>query len=130
MVTGWEELTKELTPFEKEQIYPRVLRSWEKKSLEEYVNMSDMIKAINETAIKLNWRTKRGKEYKITGPRVRKIIHVLRVSGDLPNLIANSKGYFKTNDKEKIRNFIASCRERANSFKEVADCMQVYNFER
>ena len=41
-------------------------------------------------------------------------------------IFANSKGYFKTQDVEKIRKFIQSCRERANSFTEVADATEAY----
>ena len=57
---------------------------------------------------------------------MRKIIHKARVSGKLYDMIANSKGYFKTQDVEKIRKFIQSCRERANSFTEVADATEAY----
>ena len=43
MVTGWEEITKELTPFEKEKIYPWLIAAWKKHELEEYVNMKAMV---------------------------------------------------------------------------------------
>lgn len=130
MVTGFEKYTQELTPFERSRIYPGVVKTWKKKPLEVVVNMKDMIAGVNVVADKLGWKRRNGKPYRITGPRLRKIIHAMRVSGEVPNLIANSKGYFKTDDQDKIKDFIKSCRERANSFKEVADSLETYNFER
>lgn len=130
MVTGWEKFTHELTEFEKAKVFPGLVRRWQRKDYNEFVNMKSMIQAINQNAVEKQLKTPSGKQYKTNGPRIRKMIHAIRVSGLVPNLIANSKGYFKSDDPQKVRNFIKSCRERSNSFLEVANAMETYNFER
>lgn len=130
MVTGFEEYTSELTPFEQEKIYPKFIAAWKCRQNNELITMKQMLAGMNSWCEKQNFRRKNGKLFKLTEPRLRKVIHQARVSGDLSKMIANSKGYFKTDDQDKIKDFIKSCRERANSFKEVADSLETYNFER
>ena len=130
MVTGFEQFSYELTEIEQQKIYPKFIEAWKGRVSDELIKMKDMIDGMQNWIIKQNITTSKGKRYKMTGPRMRKIIHCARVKGDLPNMIANSKGYFKTNDPNKIRNFIKSCRERSNSFDEVANALETYNFER
>ena len=130
MITGFEEFSYELTDIEESKIYPKFVEAWSNKPYEQFITMKEMLEGVQNWIEKQNILTKKGKIYKITGPRMRKIIHKARVSGKLHDMIANSKGYFKTQDVEKIRKFIQSCRERANSFKEVADSLETYNFER
>jgi hypothetical protein len=133
MVTGFEELTYSLSAFEKSRILPIVLKGWRDKEENHIVQMKDMIKGLNDYCIKFKItrpNSKIGKIYKVNGPRMRQIIHYLRVSGKAYNLVATSKGYFITNDEKQLRAFIKSCRERANSFNEVANAMETYNFER
>lgn len=130
MVTGFEEFSYELTEIEQQKIYPKFIEAWKGRVADELIKMNDMINGMQNWIIKQNITTSKGKIYKMTGPRMRKIIHCARVKGDLHNMIATSKGYFRTDDPQQIKNFIKSCRERANSFKEVADAMETYNFER
>jgi len=130
MVTGFEEFSYELTEIEQQKIYPKFIEAWRGRVVEELIKAKDMIDGMQSWIEKNNITTKPGKIYKMTGPRMRKIIHCARVKGDLPNMIANSKGYFKTEDQNKIREFIKSCRERSNSFSEVANALETYNFER
>lgn len=130
MVTGFEEFSYELTEIEKQKIYPKFIEAWKVRIAEELITMKDMIDGMQSWIKKQNITTSKGKLYKMTGPRMRKIIHCARVKGDLPNMIANSKGYFKTTDQDKIRGFIKSCRERSSSFSEVANAIETHNFER
>lgn len=129
MVTNFEDYTNELNEFEKTHILPIVIGSWQKKQIKEYVNMKTMIKGVNDwaTTKPLYRPTKTGKNstkiYKIDGPRMRKIIHHIRVKNLVPKLIASSKGYYLTDDDKEVEMFIKSCRERANSFLEVANAM-------
>ena len=130
MVTGFEEFSYELTELEQQRIYPKFIEAWKARSFDVLITMKEMTDGMQDWIKKQNITTKRGKVYKMTGPRMRKIIHCARVKGDLINMIANSKGYFKTNDQNKIRDFIKSCRERSNSFTEVANALETYNFDR
>lgn len=130
MVTGFEEFSYELTELEQQKIYPKFIEAWKGRVVNELIKTNDMISGMQNWIVKQNITTSKGKIYKMTGPRMRKIIHCARVKGDLPNMIATSKGYFRSDDPQEIKNFIKSCRERANSFLEVANAMETYNFER
>ena len=141
MVTGFEDITNELTPFETKVILPMVVASWSKKdpAHKEIVLMKDMIAKTNDYCQKYNICSSRElksgvirvskKPYKTTGPRMRKVIHHIRTRGLIKDLVATSNGYFRTDDPKEIANFIKSCRERANSFNEVADAMDSFHKE-
>lgn len=140
MVTGFEYITSELTPFEEEIILPLIVNKWEKKQVGAVVSMKEMIEGVNKfcktNGVHKYRKLKSGKitidkyPYTTTGPRMRKIIHYIRVKNLVKNLIATSDGYYKTQDLKEIENYIKSCRERANSFLEIANAMQTYTFER
>jgi hypothetical protein len=139
MVTGFQKVTNELTHFEKATILPMIIESWRRKDpdKEEKILMKDMIKSVNTFCFNnniYNYRLlKNGekrphkKTYHITGPRMRKVIHDIRTSGAIKNLIATSDGYFRSNDPKKIADFIKSCIERSNSFMDVANAMIYHN---
>lgn len=142
MVTGFEHITNELTAFEQKEIVPIIVESWKRKdpSLKQIITMKEMIGKVNEFCSKESicsyTVSKSGaikvstKPYIISGPRMRKVIHYIRVKGLIIDLIATSNGYFRSNDSNEIANFIKSCRQRANSFNEVANAIETYNFER
>ena len=91
------------------------------------VSMEQMIKGMNNVIGRWNEdrKSKGLKKYpKMTGPRMRKVIHHIRVNALVPNLIATSIGYHKTDSVVRMENYIKSCRERANSFKEVERAME------
>lgn len=128
MVTGFEEFSYEMTPFEKEHILPFMIESWGKVEVGTEVSMKAMIKTANKHCATNNIiRTKgkgKGKVYTTDGPRMRKVIHHIRKYDLVPKLIATSKGYFKTDQDEEVKKFIQSCRERANSYLEIANAME------
>lgn len=126
MITGFEDLTYELTDIEKEIIYPKFVETWSKKPYDKLITMRSMMEGMQVWISKAQIKTKKNKEYKLTGPRMRKIIHEARVKGDLKDVVANSRGYFRTTDKEKILLFIKSCKQKANSFTEVAYAMEAH----
>ena len=68
------------------------------------------------------FRTEGGKPY-LNGARVRKIMNHLRTSKICPRLIANSKGYYISNDHNEITEYIISLRARAAAINAVADAM-------
>lgn len=59
--------------------------------------------------------------HKITPPRLRKIIHHIRITGLIERLVATSKGYYITNDKEELEDYIESLTQRAESITRIAD---------
>ena len=126
MITTFENYTNELTEFEKQQILPIIVKAWQRRSYDEYITMKQMIRATN--AFLASKGIKNGKKIaKVNGPRMRKIIHYIRVNGLVDNLIADSKGYFKTKDFDKLQAFVDSLYQRANSFREVASAIKKYN---
>lgn len=139
MVTGFQKVTNELTHFEKTTILPMIIESWRRKDSdkEEKILMKDMIKSVNAFCsansiynyrlLKSGEKRPHKKTYHITGPRMRKVIHDIRTSGAIKNLIATSDGYFRSNDPKKIADFIKSCIERSNSFMDVANAMIYHN---
>ena len=132
MITNFENFTSELNEFEVNNILPYIVDSWKRKIPDvDVINMKDMVAGLNSYLFKnkIGYFRKNNfyKIYKMNEPRMRKFIHHIRVSGIVPNLIATSKGYFLTNKKNEIQKFINSCRERANSFDEVADAMIIHN---
>jgi len=46
--------------------------------------------------------------YKTSAPRIRKILHILRVSGRVPGIISNSKGYYIATTQEEFVTYIQS----------------------
>lgn len=131
MVTGFKEYTKPLSLFEREVILPIVVKGWKNKIPDkDILNGNKLINDINNylERNKIIYKV-RGKKkiYKLNGSTFRSIIHEIRTRELVVNLIANSKGYFKSTDIDKIKKFIKSCRERANSFNQVADALERYN---
>jgi len=49
----------------------------------------------------------------IEGPRMRKLIHNIRVSGDIEKLVASSRGYYIATTDEEVKQYAESLRERA-----------------
>lgn len=129
MITTFEDITYELSFLERKHILPLVVERWKRRtSNDPKVTMKEMIESTNILLQRLDLDSKTKKALKANGPRMRKVIHHIRVENLVPKLIANSKGYFIAKDEDEILKFIISCRERANSFIEVATAMEKFNF--
>ena len=63
-------------------------------------------------------------DIKVSDARLRKIIQYIRNNDLVPLLIASSKGYYVSNDKEEIRDYINSLNQRLNSIKSTAVSMK------
>jgi len=59
--------------------------------------------------------------YKMSGPRVRKIINHIRVNKLMQNLVATSRGYYIENDPEKVMAYVAGLKARADAIMAVAN---------
>lgn len=104
MITTFEDKTYELT--EGEQSYvPELL---------------DILKQTTKDAPLKEPQILTLMENKISGARLRKLTHHIRHTGLAP-VIATSKGYFISYDKEVIKKQIKSLRERARSIEEAAN---------
>ena len=111
MITNFEHITFELTDYEIEYILPFVVSELE--------NRFGKLAAISNKSLVARC------PMKTSGPRIRKVIHELRAKGILPNILANSYGYYRSTDVEEIDIYIKSCQERVNSIREI-----IYSLER
>lgn len=67
------------------------------------------------------------KEYSIDmdQPRIRKIISHLRIKRRIPNLLANSKGYYVENDPALVQAYIRSVRGRIDAMTALVKSLEV-----
>ena len=101
MITGFEEYTKELTKYEREQILPRMI-----KGIRSNIGAGNPI--TNRAAIE----AMRQRGLDISDSRFRKIMHVIRVSGMVEGIVANSNGYFIAETVEEWESYIKGLNER------------------
>ena len=115
MITNFEEITFELTEEEHELKYD-VIRILKQHDSENVIKAPDLIAAINY----------KHEEEVITGARLRKIINYIRSNSLLP-VIATSKGYFVSYDKEVIASQIQSLKDRSNAILTAAKGLYTFN---
>lgn len=104
MIQGFEEETAPLSEKEKELLPCFVER------LKLRVGKKN---AVTNTEIRAGFE--RSKKIKINPSRIRKIINYIRMNDLVPCLIATSAGYYVTDDKTELKNYVESLmgRERA-----------------
>jgi hypothetical protein len=123
MIRTFEEYTSELTEDEAKYIMPRLLKILtlaigkdkavkNDQILKDINVLNPMYKQdINDPG--LSWIIK-------TRPaRIRHMVHILRVSDTIPFLVATAVGYFISNDKEEIENYIGSIDDRLRSIYQI-----------
>lgn len=118
MITNFEEITADLTA-EEMKLIDILVSGFKNRTKENPIKEPEICKAINSNLSKYGIRTK------LTGARLRKLVNVIRSSGKCP-VIATSKGYYSSNDREEIERQIRSMRERASAISSAADGMEIY----
>ena len=113
MIVTFEDITYELTEYERDILLPRIVEGMKKA-----IGKDRVVK--NVTARKVI--TAQG--YKCPDARFRKIIHYIRVHSLIPKLIATSKGYYIATDKEEIKTYVESLTQRVNSINDVITALQ------
>lgn len=112
MIRRFEEYTKDLTEYERDILLPVVIRGME-------VRVGKENAITNAAAIaKLQ-----SKGYVISDSRFRKLMHVIRVSGMLPGVVASSKGYYVANDDSDIQDYIESLADRIEHITALKDAL-------
>lgn len=112
MITNFEEITRELTEKEMKFI-PYLVAGFKKHSKDDPIKAPVIVKKMND------YLDKKAIGLRLTQPRLRKCCNYIRTNGLIP-LIATSKGYYVSNDKEEIKNQIQSLQERARSINDCA----------
>jgi len=113
MIEGFEDITYELTDYEQETILPRVLIGLEKRIGKQHaVTSTVMVRVMKDEGIK------------VTGARIRKIIHEIRVKHLIPRLISTSKGYSIAETHQELDQYILSLKQRQASIRDTLVSMQ------
>ena len=105
-ITNFEEITSPLNDYELELV-PIMVASFKTKNINNPIKAADIISSMKANG------------YKMSGPRLRKICNYIRTNSLLP-LIATSKGYYVSYDKQQILDQIQSLQERADAIKNCA----------
>ena len=105
MITNFEEITHELTDYEKNHILPLVVEGMKTKLGKN--------RAVKSGYIIETLRGKYG--IKLDGPRFRKVMHVIQVNSLVPGIMATSKGYYVATTKEELESYEESLMQRAES---------------
>jgi hypothetical protein len=119
MITNFEDITSELTPIEN-KLVPVIIKGLSAKTKDNPVKAVDIVKGINGYLQRNNVS-----KYTFSEARLRKISNFIRCNGILP-LIATSKGYYVSTDRDEIENQIKSLVERAESIMASADGLKKF----
>lgn len=106
MITGFENITHDLTEYEKGLVPVFAMGFKSKVGKENAVTNKQIVEKLSS-------------KYKITDARVRKIINYIRNKNIIPGLVASSDGYYVTNDPEELKRYISSLDQREAAIREV-----------
>lgn len=115
MITNFEEYTKELTENERDFIMPILVKVLRARRKDNQITNGEMVSKLWE---KFNLKT--------SEPRIRKIISVIRNTGLVVGLIGTAKGYYSTNNKQEILDYIETMEQRKESISMVIDQMHYH----
>ena len=111
MLTGFEELTCELTEQEERVLLPVIVRGLRTKV--------GRAMAVTNKAIVEGLRVNMG--IAVSAPRIRKIINYIRCKAMVPCLIATSEGYYVAESEQELLDYEESLRGREAAIREVRE---------
>jgi len=117
MITNFEKITYDVTAEEK--VWAELIA---KSISKNHVGKENAISS-KEIIHKLANAQKEEHRIVMGDARLRKIINYIRQSGICPCLIATSKGYYVSYDREEIGKYIKSLDERVNEIAKIRDIM-------
>lgn len=113
MITLFEDITYELTEYETNTLLPIVVKGLKTKNGKK-----------NAITNKRICEALKNKGYKISEPRLRKIIHHIRVEQIIVGLCCNSKGYYVTDSLEELGKYVESLAQRIRSQQDIHKSMK------
>lgn len=112
MIQGFEEYTRELDHYEKEKLLPAIISGMKTKiGKDRAITATEAIKLMKHHG------------FKISGPRFRKIMHVIRVSGLVKGIVGTSSGYYIANTPDEWTKYLTSINERAKHIVSLRDAL-------
>lgn len=107
MINGFEKETQPLTTYEMEVLLPVIVRGLLKKiGRDRAVTNKHIVTSLKD-------------RYKISEPRVRKIINHIRINDFVPGLVATSDGYFVAENERELMDYEESLRGREEAIRAV-----------
>jgi hypothetical protein len=107
MIPTFEEHTLPLSEYEKNVLLPLMIKGFKTK-----IGVQNCITnpQICETL--------KNKGYKVTQPRVRKIVFYIRNKNMIPKLIASSKGYWIATDRKEVTSWLDSVNSKISALEQ------------
>jgi hypothetical protein len=112
MIAGFKSFTQELNDYERYTLLPVVADILRHSSKKQPV--------INRLAVKSLMQ----QGYVISDSRFRKVVAEIRLNAIVPNVIASSKGYYRSDDQGEVSAYIDGLYARANAIRSVAQALQ------
>ena len=113
MIALFEEITYELTEYEETTLLPIVVKGLKNKhGKQNAITNKKICEALTTVG------------YKVNGPRLRKIIHHIRVEELIVGLCCNSKGYYVTDSLEELNKYVESLAQRIRSQQQIHKSMK------
>lgn len=107
MIPTFEEHTSPLTDYELNTLLPIMIQGFKNKiGVDNCVTNPEICKALKQ------------KGYKISEPRVRKLVFYIRHNNLVPKLIASSKGYWIATNKQEIESWLSSVNAKIDALEE------------
>lgn len=120
MIKSFEAYTYKITYEEKWYILPRLIKILSLAiGNEKAITNNQILRDINITNPIYTDSSDVISQIKSNGPRIRHLIHVIRVNDIIPYLIATSKGYYISNDMDEVNDYIESLEDRVKSIANV-----------
>jgi len=113
MITLFEDITYELTDYELNTLVSVVVKGLSSKKGKE-----------NAITNKVICEKLKSAGYKVSEPRLRKIIHHIRVEQLIVGLCCNSKGYYVTDSLEELSRYVESLAQRIRSQQAIHNSMK------
>lgn len=111
MIQGFETETAPLTDYERETVLPVIIDFLKYR-------LGKLAAITNKKLCDIFW------EYKLSGPRVRKIINYIRINDLIPCLVATSDGYYVAQSEEELFNYEVSLRGREEAIRAVRQSVE------
>lgn len=113
MITLFEDITYELTEYELNTLVPIVVKGLSnKKGKENAITNKSICEKLKSAG------------YKVSEPRLRKVIHHIRVEQLIVGLCCNSKGYYVTDSLEELGRYVESLAQRIRSQQAIHNSMK------